>query len=45
MSKIAVNFLYQFKDKRGARKVSMKTKRKNAGWNNEYLVAILANSV
>lgn len=45
MSKIAINLLYQFKDKRGARKVSMKTKRKNAGWNNDYLVAILTNSV
>ncbi len=45
MNKMAVNLLYQYNDKRGARKVSMKTKRKNAGWNNDYLIAILANSV
>lgn len=44
ISKMAVNLLYQFNDKRGARKVSMKTKRKNAGWNNDYLIAILVNS-
>jgi predicted transposase YbfD/YdcC len=44
ISKMAVNLLYQYHDKRGERKVSMKTKRKNAGWNNDYLVAILANS-
>lgn len=44
ISKMAVNLLYQYNDKRGARKISMKTKRKNAGWNNDYLTAILANS-
>jgi len=44
ISKMAVNLLYQYNDKRGARKVSMKTKRKKAGWSNDYLVAILANS-
>jgi predicted transposase YbfD/YdcC len=45
ISKMAVNLLYQYKDKRGVRKVSMKTKRKIAGWSNDYLTAILANSV
>lgn len=44
ISKMAVNLLYQYKDKKGARKVSMKTKRKKAGWDNNYLVAVLANS-
>lgn len=45
ISKMAINLLYQYNDKRGARKISMKTKRKKAGWDNGYLLAILANSV
>ena len=44
ISKIAVNLLYQFDYKKGARKVSLKTKRKRAGWDNDFLVAILAKA-
>ena len=44
ISKMAVNLLYQFDYKKGTRKVSMKTKRKRAGWDNDFLVAILAKA-
>jgi len=43
ISKIAVNLLYQYNDAKGAKKASMKTKRKKAGWDNDYLQAILMN--
>jgi len=43
ISKIAVNLINKYEHKKGARKLSMKTKRKKAGWNNDYLIAILAN--
>jgi predicted transposase YbfD/YdcC len=44
ISKIAVNLINQHKHKKGARKLSVKTKRKKAGWSNDYLVAILAHA-
>ena len=44
ISKIAVNLLYQHNDAKGAKKTSMKIKRKKAGWDNEYLKAILVNA-
>jgi len=44
ISKIAINLLYQYNDAKGAKKASMKTKRKKAGWDNEYLQAILFNA-
>lgn len=44
ISKIAVNLINQYEHKKGARKLSMKTKRKKAGWSNDYLVAILAKA-
>ena len=44
ISKIAVNAVNQYKHKKGATKLSMKTKRKKAGWSNDYLMAILANA-
>lgn len=44
ISKIAVNLINQHEHKKGARKLSMKTKRKKAGWSNDYLVAILAHA-
>ncbi len=31
-------------NKKGARVVSMKTKRKRAGWDNDFLLAILAKA-
>lgn len=44
ISKIAVNLINQYEHKKGARKLSMKTKRKKAGWSNDYLIAILAQA-
>lgn len=44
ISKIAVNALNQYEHKKGATKLSMKSKRKKAGWSNEYLAAILTNA-
>jgi predicted transposase YbfD/YdcC len=44
ITKMAVNLLYQFEYKKGARKVSLKTKRKRAGWDNDFLFAILAKA-
>lgn len=44
INKMSINLLYQYNDKKGTRKVSMKTKRKKAGWDNNYLVTILSNS-
>ncbi len=41
ISKIAINLLNQDNCRKGARKVSMKIKRKRAGWDNQYLVTIL----
>lgn len=44
ISKIAINLLNQDDYKVGARKVSMKIKRKKAGWDNEYLLKILGKA-
>jgi predicted transposase YbfD/YdcC len=44
MSKVALNCLINMKYKKGARVVSMKTKRKRAGWDNDFLLAILAKA-
>ncbi len=44
ISKIAVNLLNRYEHKKGARKLSMKTKRKKAGWSNDYLMAILTKA-
>ena len=44
ISKIAMNLINQYDDKKGARKLSVKTKRKKAGWNNGYLIAILTKA-
>lgn len=41
INKIALNLLKNYDDKRGAKKISMKTKRKKCGWSNEYLLTIL----
>ena len=44
ISKTALNLLNQYEYKKGARVVSMKTKRKRAGWDNDFLLAILAKA-
>lgn len=44
ISKVAINLLNKHDDKKGAKKVSMKIKRKKAGWNNDYLMTILAKT-
>lgn len=44
ISKIAVNLLNRHEYKKGARKVSMKTKRKKAGWSNDYLMELLTKA-
>ena len=41
INKIALNLLNQDDYKSGARKVSMKIKRKRAGWDNDYLLHLL----
>lgn len=41
ISKIALNLLQKHDDKRGAKKISIKTKRKKCGWDNDYLLTIL----
>ena len=43
ISKVALNMIQQHKDtrNRGAKKISVKRKRKMAGWNNDYLLEIL----
>jgi len=41
LCKIVLNLLRQHDDKHGKTKVSMKAKRKKAGWNNDYLLAVL----
>lgn len=41
ISKIALNLLQNYDDRRGAKKISMKTKRKKCGWSNDYLLTIL----
>lgn len=41
ITKIALNLLQNHKDYRGAKKVSIKTKRKKCGWSKEYLLIIL----
>lgn len=44
ITKIAVNLLNRYEHNKGTTKLSMKTKRKKAGWNNDYLMAILAKA-
>ena len=41
INKIALNLLKQYEDKRGAQKVSIKTKRKKCGWDKDYLLKVL----
>ena len=41
INKIALNVLKQYDDKRGAQKVSIKTKRKKCGWDKDYLLKVL----
>jgi predicted transposase YbfD/YdcC len=41
INKIALNLLQNYDDRRGAKKISMKTKRKKCGWSNDYLLTIL----
>ena len=44
ITKIALNAVKQSELKKGMTKLSVKSKRKKAGWNNEYLTAILTNA-
>ena len=44
ISKVALNLLNQYKYNSGAKAASVKLKRKRAGWDNEFLLAILANT-
>ena len=44
ISKVALNLLNQYKYNSGAKAASVKLKRKRAGWDNEFLLAILANA-
>ena len=41
ISKIALNLLKQHDDYRGAKKISMKTKRKKSSWSKDYLLKVL----
>jgi len=41
INKIALNLLQNYDDRRGAKKLSIKTKRKKCGWSKEYLLTIL----
>lgn len=41
ITKIALNLLNQYEDKKGAKKKSIKTKRKKSGWDNDYLLKIM----
>jgi len=44
ISKIAMNAVRQSEQKKGATRLSVKSKRKKAGWSNDYLTAILINA-
>ena len=44
ISKIALNAVRQSEQKKGATRLSVKSKRKKAGWSNDYLTAILTNA-
>ena len=44
ISKIALNAVRQSEQKKGSTKLSVKSKRKKAGWSNDYLTAILTNA-
>ena len=44
ITKIALNAVKQSELKKGVTKLSVKSKRKKAGWSNEYLTAILINA-
>jgi predicted transposase YbfD/YdcC len=41
ISRIALNLLKQHDDRRGAKKISMKTKRKKSSWSKAYLMTVL----
>ena len=41
INKIALNLLQQYDDRRGAQKVSVKTKTKKCGWDKDYLLTVL----
>jgi predicted transposase YbfD/YdcC len=44
INKIALNLLKQHDDRRGAQRVSIKTKRKKCGWDKNYLLKVLNTS-
>ena len=44
ISKIALNLLKQYDDHKGKKKKSIKTKRKKAGWDDDYLAVILSGA-
>lgn len=44
ITKIALNAVKQSELKKGVTRLSVKSKRKKAGWSNEYLAAILTNA-
>lgn len=44
ISKVALNVIKQSELKKGVTRLSVKSKRKKAGWSNEYLTAILTNA-
>ena len=44
ITKITLNAVNQSELKKGVTKVSVKSKRKKAGWSNEYLTSILTNA-
>ena len=44
ITKIALNAVKQNELRKGATKISVKSKRKKAGWSNEYLTSILTNA-
>ena len=44
ITKIVLNILKNFEDSKGKQKVSLKNKRKKAGWNHDYLLNIMMNA-
>lgn len=43
INKIALNLTKNYEDKKGAKRVSVKTKRLKSGWDNDYLLNILTH--
>ena len=44
INKIALNLIQQHDDRRGAKRISVKTKRKKCGWSKDYLTTILSGT-